>query len=62
MYTLAAKALKKVRSCLDLSWASPAWRATASPAGAEKIFPLFSLFEWFSPIRSLLRTEELLGR
>lgn len=48
---------------MEVLWcASPAWRATASPAGAEKIFPLFSLFEWFSPIRGLLRTEEPLGR
>lgn len=48
---------------MEVLWcASPTWRAAASPAGAEKIFLLFSLFEWFSPIRRLLRTEELLGR
>lgn len=54
---------KLLRPLVEVFWcANPAWRATASPAGAGKIFPLFNLFDWFSPITSLFRTEKLFGR
>lgn len=50
-----------VRSVVQVWCANPARRATASPAGAEKIFPIFNLSDWFSPILSLFRTETLFG-